>query len=309
MSVTDRCNLRCRYCRPARGGDGERGCAPALDGAALVTLVERIHAERPIAKVRLTGGEPLLRRDIVEIVAGLRLVLPRAELCLTTNAVLLTTKLAFALRRAGLDRVNISLDALDPGSYAEMTRGGDVTRALAGARAARAAGFDRVRFNAVLVRSKNLGDLEDLVRFAARERSEIRFIELMPLGIAKDRWEDEFVGAGEVLERLSSLFTYEGGLSDERIARRHRFDVDGDPVDVGLITAVSHPFCRSCNRLRLDCRGVLYSCLRSSRGFDLGAALRSDRPDATTHVLTGALEAARYPSKGWTARAMSGIGG
>lgn len=302
LSVTDRCNFRCVYCRP----DGEPPAAGELDGPTLLELVRRIDAVWPLRKVRVTGGEPLLRPDLCDIVAGLRRAFPAAELCLTTNGSRLAG-LARPLREAGLDRLNVSLDGADATTFAAVTGGAHLDGVLAGLEAARAAGFAHLRLNAVLLASAAGSRLTDLVRLAARHDAELRFIELMPLGPAAALEPRERLSAAAALETLRRDLTYVGPLAPSATARRHLWRDGARELVVGFVTAVSEPFCSGCDRLRLDARGRLYSCLRQGAGLDLAAALRGA---GGVEALLARAAAKRPPRAGqWEARRMVALGG
>jgi len=298
LSVTDHCNLRCRYCRP----EVLRAQAPLSD-QALVQIVEAIDASRPVGKIRITGGEPLLRPRLPALIRTLADRLPRAELVLTTNGVLLAP-LARALRRAGLRTVNVSLDAVAPPRFAALT-GGRLEPVLRGIDAAVAAGLAPVKLNAVLMRSVNGDHLQDIVELAVRKGCQLRFIELMPIGVAARIHEREFLSSDEALSRLSARFPRQEVLEQRGTARLHRLSAaSGDEAIVGFITAVSHPFCNECNRLRLDATGRLIACLRQDPCANLAGL---DRAGIEREV-TRALEA-RLASTTWSDRSMVAIGG
>ncbi len=306
LSVTDRCNLRCLYCR--RDGDGPyvpRG--QTLRYEEMLDLVEALHEVIPLRKVRVTGGEPLVRVDLDTLVRGLRARLPHAELCMTTNGLLLERH-AGALRAAGLDRVNVSLDSADPARFAALTQGGSLARALAGFRAAAAAGFTGTKVNAVLLRSVNGDRLVELVRTAAAYGCETRFIELMPVGDGAALFEREYLAADEALARLCRTFAYVDDCGARGTARRHRLRDGERELTVGFITTVSHPFCRNCDRLRLDCRGRLYTCLRRSDGVDLMTPLRRGARGQLEHRIRAAATG-KAPAQGWPDHPMVAIGG
>ncbi len=307
LSICDECNLHCTYCRPAREHrlTVER---PELETDALVRLVGWMDAEVKLRKLRLTGGEPLLRPDVIELVATLRRRLPRAELCLTTNGTHLD-QLAAGLRRAGLDRINISLDTVDAELYTTLTRGGQLAAVLTGLAAARAAGFAPLKVNAVLLRSLAGAPLERLVRWAAREAVELRFIELMPISVAAGMHRTEFLAASDVLAGLEQSFGRSEPLPASATAQRHRLRVDGRELVVGFIPSVSEPFCDCCDRLRLDSRGKLFACLRHPDWLDLAAPLRRGDEAEVRHRLARVLAHKCAPECIWPGRQMSAIGG
>jgi cyclic pyranopterin phosphate synthase len=307
LSVTDHCNFRCAYCRPRT----ERAGDPAESGLSLTelhTLVREVDAVAPIRKLRITGGEPLVRSGVSALVRGLRTLLPEAELCLTTNGSLLARQ-AQVLRAAGLDRLNISIDSLDAERFAALTDGAALAPVLDGIRAARDAGFDRLRLNTVLVRSVNGDALPDLLRAAAAAHSELRFIELMPFAAAGGLPPDEFLSADEALAVLCGAFPYVADAPGSDTARRHVLWVDGRPVTVGFIAPVSHPFCGGCDRLRLDARGRLFACLRRAVGLDLGGLFREGRLDELRACVRSVVAPKAPPRSDWPERDMSTIGG
>ncbi len=310
LSITDRCNFRCGYCRPGPGAAGADGPAagPRLPDAALLDLVQRLHRVRPLYKVRLTGGEPLLRPGVVELVARLRAALPEVELCLTTNGAHLAP-LARPLRRAGLDRVNVSMDTADPARFAQLT-GGDLAPVLAGIAAARAAGFTRLKLNAVLQRSCGSADqLCALLDTARRHGAQIRFIELMPIGQAMHLYPQEHLPAGEALRRLSARFKHVRALARRGTAQEHLLrDAEG-LFTVGFISPISAPFCAGCERLRLDCRGRLFACLRDWEGVALGPLLGAGQEAALLGALQGLLLRKAPAGASWPPRPMVSIGG
>lgn len=305
LSLVDRCNFRCSYCRP----EPEREpCQPGLADEQLLELVRRLDQVTPLAKVRLTGGEPLLHPRPVELVAGLRRRLPAARLCLTTNGTRLS-RLALPLRQAGLDAINVSLDAADAQTFRRATGGGDLGRVLDGMAAARAAGIPRLKLNAVLMRSTGSAEqLTALVRLAHAQGYEPRFIELMPMGSASSLFRQEHLPADEALRRLGSELRHQGSLGRQGTARRHLFTDGEQQITVGLISPVSHPFCHGCDRLRLDSRGRLFPCLRSLRRLDLGALPDGEIPADVAQQIRAAVGGASGLER-WPRRQMVAIGG
>ncbi len=306
LSVTDRCNLRCSYCMPAgtRPGRGQ-----GLDAEQLLELVARMHAVAGLRKVRITGGEPLLFSGLPSLVRGLRLLLPGLPLGLTTNGTRLET-MAAPLRRAGLDSINVSLDSCHASTLARLSGGGDLAAVERGLRAAKAAGYARLKLNTVLLRNGNGEQLTDLVRLARRHACEIRFIELMPLGPGAAIYQREHLAADEALGRLTSTFRLVESLGRRGAARRYRLrDQRGRDIVVGLISPVSRPFCGGCDRARLDARGVLHGCLRQTSGADLRGPLISGDHRELDRRLQGVLDAKQPPASQWPHRSMAAIGG
>lgn len=307
LSVTDRCNLRCAYCRP----DAKRREKPTgayASDAELLQLVRQVHRVRPLGKLRLTGGEPLLRPGLADLVRRLRALLPDAVLALTTNGSLLSQS-ASPLHDAGLDALNVSLDTLDPIAFATLTRGGRLDATLTGIRAALAAGFTRLRLNCVLIRRVNGDRLSGIVRWAVGQGCEIRFIELMPCGPGAHLFESDYLSADLALARLAHEFDYLGPAEREGTARLHRFVVDNRHVAVGIIAPVSHPFCAGCNRLRLDAHGRLMACLRRQSQEDLLGPLRRGDEAALVERIESCVKAKGMPGTAWPDRQMVMVGG
>ena len=274
ISVTDRCNLRCTYCMPED--------VVFMDRSALLTFEEIAHFVRVAAplgvdRIRLTGGEPLMRRDLPTLVRLLAAVPGIRDLGLTTNGLLLAEQ-ARAFYDAGLRRINVSLDTLDPGRFRQLTRRDGLDRVLDGIHAARAAGFDPVKVNAVPIRGVNDQDVVPLAHFARQHGLELRFIEYMPIGA--DHWErDKVYFAHEILEQLERAVAplVPAEHYDPRAPAMEFRYTDGRG-SVGIIASVSRPFCASCNRLRLTAEGKLRNCLFALNEDDVKPLLR-DRPD------------------------------
>ncbi len=287
ISVTDRCNFRCPYCMPrSHFGPGHR----FLPGSEQLTAAEierlaRLFAHLGVTRVRLTGGEPLLRRDLAEIVTRLA-GLGFADLALTTNGALLARHAA-QLRRAGLRRVSVSLDSLDPATFAAMSdsrvRLGDV---LDGIAAAQEAGLNPVRVNCVVQRGRNDGEILDLVEWARARSLEIRFIEYMDVGTSNGWQREQVVTAAEIMETVSRAHAVVPLVRERAaVARRYRF-ADGMGA-MGVIASVTQPFCGDCSRARLSSDGRLYTCLFAAEGLDLRGPLRAGEPDEGLERLLG----------------------
>lgn len=306
LSLTDRCNFNCIYCKSNEGGV-EEPSGLALRDDEILALLDHINSVMPLRKVRLTGGEPLLRPKLPLLVSAIKSTFAHTELCLTTNGMRLEG-LAEDLKAAGLDRINLSLDATDQETFFRIT-GGDLTRVLAGIHAARRAGFTDLRQNSVMLRKANGGRLDELVRLAKSHGAEQRFIELMPFGPARPFYDEEYYSTEEAIAELSASLDYLGPLELEGTARRHRFQVDGELVTVGFITPISHPFCSTCDRLRLDSRGHLYSCLRKLDGADLAEALRDGDETEVKRRISTLLYHKNPPKPVWPLRRMHSIGG
>jgi cyclic pyranopterin phosphate synthase len=311
VSVTDRCSLRCTYCMPKR----RVPLAPRADllsDEEILHVVLALDACFGLEHVRITGGEPLLRPDLDRLVAMLAEAgVP--DLALTTNGQQLSG-LAERLRRAGLKRVNVSLDSLEPRTFASITRGGFLDRTLAGIAAAQAAGLKPLKLNMVVMRGRNDDEVGELMKFAIEHDCQMRFLELMPIGEAAARFEDVFVPTSEVQERLRQEFTLEALPVDEAdtsrnfIARHH----SGRSAIAGFISPYSEPFCQGCRRLRLTSTGVLIGCLARAEGIPLMPLLRGDREiDGTALIAAakGALDMKRRSGAFMQPRAMVRIGG
>ncbi|MFD9685652.1 GTP 3',8-cyclase MoaA [Kitasatospora sp. NPDC059088] len=274
VSLTDRCNLRCTYCMPAEGLDWLPR-ADTLGDDEVVRLV-RIAAQRlGVRSVRLTGGEPLLRRGLPGLVG--RLAALGVELSLTTNGIGLA-RTAVALREAGLGRVNVSLDTLRADRFAELTRRDRIADVFAGLAAAKAAGLDPVKVNAVPVRGVNDDEIPELAAFAVEHGYRMRFIESMPLD-AQGSWDRAaMVTAEEVLARLGERFDLVPvGRSGNAPAEEWR--VAGTDTVIGVIASVTRPFCGGCDRVRLTADGQLRNCLFATEESDLRALLRGGADD------------------------------
>lgn len=275
VSVTDRCNLRCTYCMPEH--------VSFMDKAALLTFEEIVRVVRlavrlGVRKVRLTGGEPLLRRDLPSLVRMLRVIEALADLSLTTNGTLLAEQ-AQPLYEAGLRRINVSLDALDRDRFRQLTRRDELDRVLQGIEAARSAGFSPIKVNAVAVRGQSEDEIVPLARFARDRGLEVRFIEYMPIGAGP--WERaKLLPAHEILDAIEQGLgpLVPAGGDPRAPATDFRF-ADGAGT-VGVIASVTRPFCARCNRIRLTPDGKLRNCLFALDEVDLRALLRSGAGDA-----------------------------
>jgi GTP 3',8-cyclase len=315
LSLTDRCDLRCTYCMPAEG-------LPWLPRPDLLTDDEIVRLVRigvqllGIREVRLTGGEPLIRPGIVGIVARLAALVPRPRLSVTTNAVALE-RLAAPLAEAGLDRVNVSLDTLDPEIFRTLTRRDRHERVLTGIAVADRAGLRPVKINTVLMRGINDHEAPALLRWCLERGYELRFIEQMPLD-AQHGWDRAaMVTAEEILERLSAQFTLTAqGEQVRGSAPAETWLVDGGPGRVGVIGSVTRPFCAACDRTRLTADGQVRTCLFAREESDLRGLLRGGAADerialAWRTAMLGKKAAAGIGEPGFVQpeRPMSAIGG
>ena len=281
ISVTDRCNLRCSYCLP-EDAEFPRGDRDFLAPREIETMVGAL-VRLGIRRLRLTGGEPLVRKDIVEI-ARLLKALPGVEnLALSTNGTELA-RLAGPLRQAGVDRVNVSLDSLDAERFRAITRRGDLAAVWRGIEAALAAGMAPVKLNAVLLSRQNLADVDRLVALTLERPLSVRFIEMMPTASNHHLQAEEYVSSDLVRQRIEARFgplmpvLDATGAGLPRTGPASRYRLPGAQGEVGFITPLSHTFCADCNRLRLTARGELRLCLFADRVYPLRHLLDDPTP-------------------------------
>ncbi len=278
ISLTDRCNLRCTYCMPAEGLDWMPR-ADQLTDEELTRLITIAVRDLGVRELRFTGGEPLLRKGLEEVVAASAALTPRPDISLTTNGIGLARR-AEALAAAGVNRLNVSMDTIRPERFATITRRDRLSDVLAGLAAARAAGLGPVKINSVLLRGVNDDEAVPLLRFALEHGYELRFIEQMPLD-AQHGWERaEMVTAGEIMQALRAAFTLTPDPSERGGAPAERWLVDGGPSVVGVIASVTRPFCGACDRTRLTADGQIRSCLFARTETDLRGLLRGGADDA-----------------------------
>ncbi|MGN6445392.1 GTP 3',8-cyclase MoaA [Amnibacterium sp.] len=313
VSVTEKCSLRCTYCMPEEG-------LPAIPRRDLLTPAEIARLvgigarDLGIREVRFTGGEPLMRADLAEILAATREAAPGVPMALTTNGIGLDRRLP-ALLAAGLDRVNISLDTVDREHFARLTRRDRLDAVLAGIAAARDAGLEPLKVNAVLMR-ETLGDAADLLAWAVDARVHLRFIEQMPLD-ADGVWSREsLVDAAELLAVLGTRFRLEPIGRDDPSSPAELWQVAGTAATVGIIASVTRSFCRDCDRTRLTAEGSVRSCLFGDDETPLAPLLRGGATDA---AIADAWRAAMWgkqaghgmerPTFQRPARSMGAIGG
>lgn len=310
IAITDRCNLRCRYCMPAAGVP-LKGHQDILRLEEITTLA-RVAASTGIRRIRLTGGEPLVRKNVVTLVREIAAVPGIEEVSLTTNGIFLGG-LALALKEAGLKRVNISLDTLKKDRYRYITRCGNITSVWQGIRAALAVGLAPVKLNVVITRDFNDDEILDFARLAMAEPLHIRFIELMPIGTAADSAAG-YVPVAEIQNRIGQEYYLEplGDLVTNGPAVNFR--VAGGRGSVGFISAMSKHFCSRCNRLRLTADGKLRPCLYWDGELDIKGPLRSGATETELAALfaraVNLKPAEHHMENGWRQpRAMSQIGG
>lgn len=277
VSLTDRCNLRCTYCMPAAGLDWLPG-PNVLSNDELSRLLEIAVTRLGVTDVRFTGGEPLLRKGLEEIISRAAMLRPRPRLSMTTNGIGLGRR-ADALVAAGLDRINVSLDTLDAQRFHQITRRDRLADVLAGMAAAREAGLAPVKVNTVLLRGVNDDEAVPLLRFCLSQGYHLRFIEQMPLDPQHGWSRAAMVTAEEILNQLRTAFDLTPSPTARGAAPAERWLVDGGPGDVGVIASVTRPFCQACDRSRLTADGALRNCLFSQHETDLREPLRSDATD------------------------------
>lgn len=261
MSVTEFCNLRCRYCMPEEGVC-VKSHTEMMTEDEMITAV-KVAASLGITKLRVTGGEPLVKKNIVSICRRVAAIEGIEEVCITTNGILLP-KLAKPLREAGVSRVNFSLDTLNPEKYAYITRRGVLADALAGLESAIEAGYKKIKINAVLIGGFNDDEICDLANLTRKYPVDMRFIEMMPMNDSKEFGKAAYVNGDVILERLPELEKIE---NTDGVARMYH--LPGALGNVGIISPVSAHFCNTCNRLRLTADGKLKPCLHSSQEFDI----------------------------------------
>jgi cyclic pyranopterin phosphate synthase len=275
VSVTDRCNLRCIYCMPSCG-------LKFLHHKDIlryeeITRILRVAVHTGVRKIRITGGEPLIRKNITGFIRMVKNIEGIHQLSLTTNGILLE-RYAEDLADAGLDRVNVSLDSLKPERYREITRGGDLEAVLRGIEAAEKAGLTPIKINMVPIRGLNDDEIGEFAKITLTAPYQVRFIEFMPF-VTEDMWNREkFVSSGEIqshVEQLGTLIPVETKKAGP--ARYFRFE--GSAGIIGFISPISNHFCRECNRLRLTADGKLRPCLFSETEIDLKSALRNNGSD------------------------------
>lgn len=274
LSVTDRCNIRCFYCMPSE--HVEFLPRPEILTFEELTTVTRIFSGLGIRKIRLTGGEPLVRKELPTLIRQLKAIETIDEIAMTTNAILLQRH-AGDLREAGLDRINVSLDTLDRKQFESITRRDSLDDALLGIRAAQEAGFCDLRLNAVAVKGLIEPQIIPLVRFAVANGLALRFIEFMPLN-SSGQWSDDDVLTGKKIRDLiqAELGELKPVVRNDPSQPATDFELESSGGRVGFINSVSEPFCGDCNRVRLTADGKIRNCLFSNEEWDLRSLLRSN---------------------------------
>jgi len=295
LSVTNKCNLNCTYCKHSEGW----GDILTLDE---IKRIIRLFAASGIRKIRLTGGEPLVRDDILGIIQACKDTEGIRDIALTTNGILLP-EMAAELKAAGLSRVNISIDSLDPRKYKQIARADSLNDALAGVDAAVEAGLTPVKINTVLMHDVNDHEIDDFIALTKDGDVQVRFIEYMPMG---KQHEGRYISAEEVVRARPKLQKY-----DERKGVETLYQIEGHKGKIGFITPVSQPFCEKCNRIRVTADAKLRHCLGDNMETDLREILKEDDQTAQELIQTAAFQ---KPTKGFcsgfvTNRGMGNIGG
>ena len=306
LSITDRCNLRCCYCMPATG-------VPVCEHGDILRYEELLHIAEAavglgIEKVRITGGEPLIRKGVLDFLKQLGSLPGLTEMTLTTNGLLLE-ETAEQLKAVGVNRLNVSLDSLDPQAYAQITRGGDLKQVLAGLYAAEQAGL-RLKLNMVVMRGINDHEVEAFAALSQKHPWSVRFIEYMPT-IREAAWKNRVISGGEILERLQQTFALSSISTSRLCGPAKPYRIDGAIGTVGIITPMSEHFCGSCNRIRVTAQGLAKSCLLSDQALDLRPALAQGPQsirEALVEVISGKNQQHHFEDEERSFQ-MSGIGG
>jgi cyclic pyranopterin phosphate synthase len=284
VSITDRCNLRCSYCRP-KEGISLQGHEDILRYEEIIRVI-RVAVKMGLVKVRVTGGEPLVRRGCVEFLAELKKIGGLRDISLTTNGILLE-EFAQKIFNAGIGRINISLDSLNKDKYFQITNGGDLDAVLRGIARAEEAGFSPIKINTVAIKGFNDDEVLQFAQLAVDKPYQVRFIELMPVGQTQLNCGDDYISANQLIERVARHYDL------ERIQNKRNtsdgpariFKIKGGRGEIGFINPVSDHFCSTCNRLRLTSDGKLRACLLNETEVDLKKALRENCSDADLEKL------------------------
>lgn len=311
LSVTDRCNLRCTYCMPAAG-------VPSVGHAAILSYEHLLEAARAavaigVEKIRVTGGEPLVRKGIIGFLARVAAIPGLERLVLTTNGLLLK-EMAADLRAAGVESLNISMDSLRPETYSRITRGGDVRHVLEGIRAAERAGFASIKINVVVMRGVNDREIAEFAALTLDRPYRVRFIEYMPT-LKEDGWQSLTVPGEELIREISGSYQVERVVKEEMAGPASYFRIAGAAGQIGVITPVSCHFCHECNRIRITSTGLAKSCLFADDAVDLTPHLGGNDTGALQQALIRVIEnkperhALGSEAAGPLPFAMSGIGG
>lgn len=305
ISLTDRCNLRCKYCMPEKG-------IHKVKHDEILSLEEifeltKVFVELGISKIRFTGGEPLVRLGVVNLIEKVSKLDGIKELTMTTNGILLKDNIK-SLKQAGLNRLNISLDTLDENKYKGITRGGDLSMVLDGIKQAQRIGLKPIKINTVLIGGFNDDEIEDFVNLTIDNSIDVRFIELMPIGEAANFAKDNFIPNSKVLDLISDLIPVE---NEDKSSPAVYYKLPNAKGKIGLINPITCKFCKDCNRVRLTSTGKLKLCLHSNREIDLRSALREGK-DIKKLIMESILTKEKehhLEDKKYIARNMNQIGG
>jgi len=284
VSITDRCNLHCNYCRP-KEGISLKGHDDILRYEEIIKVVS-IVVKMGLIKVRVTGGEPLLRRGFIDFLAELNSIEGLQDISLTTNGILLE-KFAESIYRAGVHRINISLDSLDKVKYARITNGGNLDAVFRGIAKVHEVGFSPIKINTVALKDFNEDEVLAFAQLAVDKPLQVRFIELMPVGQAGSDNGEDYLPVGQIIQKINSYYELEplAGKKNKSDGPAKIFKIKGGCGEIGFINPVSSHFCTTCNRLRLTADGKLRACLLKDEEIDLRKALRENRSDAELEKL------------------------
>lgn len=271
ISITDRCNLRCFYCMPE---DGIEKCTHGdiLSFEELYKIVKTA-VELGIRKVRITGGEPLVRDGVIDFIGRISKLPGLEDIAMTTNGILLKDK-AEDLKKAGLKRLNISLDTLNPDKFKKITRWGELQKVLEGIEKAEKIGLTPIKINTVIMKGINEDEIEDFVNLTINKPYKVRFIELMPMGEAEGIEKDRYMSNEEIMDRLPDLIP---SISESKSGPAKYYMLPNGKGEIGFISPMSQHFCKTCNRIRLTADGKIKPCLHSNKEIDLKGSLRNGK--------------------------------
>lgn len=306
VSVTDNCNLKCLYCSPGEGNCAQK-CSDFLTPEEFEAVVMSL-AKAGIRKVRITGGEPLVRSDVCEIVRRIAAIPGIEDISMTTNGINLD-RMIYKLKEAGLKRLNISLDSLQPERFRYITGGGEIKYTLKGIERALELGMTPVKINTVLIKGVNDDEIDDFIKLTEKDPLEVRFIELMPIGRFGEQNSDKIVLNSDIIESHPQLI-YCG--ESEKGASASYYRIEGYKGKVGFISPVSHKFCSSCNRIRLTCDGKIRPCLGNNGEVDITGILRNNKEkldELIQKIIYEKPEGHHFESDFSSSRNMNRIGG
>lgn len=305
ISVTDLCNLKCKYCAP----DGINDAVPKNEilKAEEIESIAKSFVELGVDKIRITGGEPLVRKDILDIIERIGKIEGVKDFAITTNGAMLE-QYAYELKKSGINRLNISLDTLSSSKYKDITRGGNLDKVIRGIKKAQEIGFEYIKINVVLAQGFNDDEIEALVNLTRDNYIDVRFIELMPIGEAKGWALGKFVSNKIVLEKVKDL---KAVISEDKASPAKYYKLDGGKGRVGLISPISCKFCENCNRVRVTSDGKLKLCLHSNEEIDLKKALenKEDLKSVITKAINNKPERHSLENGTYIKRNMISIGG